>query len=163
MLLGEQVALQLLLERAVRTVVVRPALLVLDDLTLVVEVLLAERIEQGRHPVRLEPQRELELVGGQRLEVVRPIEPGRAVHRPAGGLHERDVLGLGDMARALEHDVLEQVREAGLARDLVLRADVVPQVDGDDRSEVILGHDDPQAVGQSVVAERDLGDGGGHE
>ena len=73
------------------------------------------------------------------------------------------MLRLGDMARALEHDVLEQVGEAGLARHLVLRADVVPEVDRDDRREVVLGHDDPQAVGQSVVAEGDLRDSGGHE
>ena len=46
MLRREEVALELLLERAVRPVVVRPALLVLDDLALVVEVLLAERVEQ---------------------------------------------------------------------------------------------------------------------
>ena len=104
----------------------------------------------------------MELVRRQRLEVVGAVEPGRAVHGPAGGLDERDVLGLGDVARALEHDVLEQVCEAGLARDLVLRADVVPQVDRDDGGQVVLGHDDPQAVGQALVAERDLGNGGGH-
>ena len=150
----EEVALELLLERAVRPVVVRPALLVLDDLALVVEVLLAERVEEGRHPVGLEPQGQLELVRRQRLEVVRPVEPGRAVHRPAGGLDERDVLGLGDVPRALEHDVLEEVGEAGLAGDLVLGPDVVPEVDRDDRGEVVLGHDDAQAVVEALVAER---------
>ena len=45
---------------------------------------------------------------------------------------------------------------------LVLRADVVPEVDRDDRGEVVLGDDDPQAVVETLVAERDLGDGGGH-
>ena len=162
MLGREEVGLELLLERAVRPVVVRPALLVLDDLALVVEVLLAERVEQGRHPVGLEPQGEVELVRRQGLEVVGPVEPGRAVHRAAGRLDEGDVLGLGDVARALEHDVLEQVGEARLARDLVLRADVVPEVDRDDRCEVILGDDDAQAVVETLVAERDVGDGGGH-
>ena len=106
----------LLVPRAVRPVVVRPALLVLDDLALVVEVLLAEGVEKRAHPVRLEPQRELELVRRHRLEVVRPVQPGRAVHRPAGGLDERDVLRLPDVRGALEHHVLEQVGEAGLAR-----------------------------------------------
>ena len=105
---------------------------------------------------------ELELVGRQRLEVVRPVEPGRAVHRAAGGLDERDVLGLGDVPRALEHDVLEEVGEAGLARDLVLRADVVPEVDRDDGREVVLGDDDAQAVGEALVAEDDLRNGGWH-
>jgi hypothetical protein len=158
----EELGLELLLERAVRTVVVRPALLVLDHLTLVVEVLLAERVEQRRHAIRLEPERELELVRWQGLEVVGPVEPGRAVHRAAGSLDERDVLRLSDVSRALEHHVLEEVGEAGLARDLVLRADVVPEVDGDDRGQVVLGDDDPQAVVEVLVAEHDLGDGGGH-
>src|SRR3954452_11307465 len=155
--------LELLLERAVRPVVVRPALLVLDDLTLVVEVLLAERIEQRRHPVGLEPEGELELVGGQRLEVVRPIQPGRSVHRAARGLDEGDVLRLRDVARTLEHDVLEQVGEARLARDLVLGPDVVPEVHRDDGSQVVLGDDDAQSVVEPLVAEGDLRDGDGHE
>ena len=72
------------------------------------------------------------------------------------------MLGLGDVARALEHHVLEQVGEARLARHFVLGADVVPEVHGDDRREMVLGDDDPQAVGETLVAERDFGDGGGH-
>ena len=155
-------ALELLLERTVRPVVVRPALLVLDDLALVVEVLLAERVEQGRHPVGLEPQRQVDLVCRQGLEVVGAVEPGRAVHRAAGGLDEGDVLGLGDVAGSLEHDVLEEVREPGLALHFVLRPDVVPEVDRDDRREVILGDDDPQAVVETLVAEHDVGDRRGH-
>ena len=48
--------------------------------------------------------------------------------------------------RALKHHVLEQVSEAGLARLFVLRADVVPDVNGDDRRRVILVQDHPQAI-----------------
>ena len=73
------------------------------------------------------------------------------------------MLGLGDMSRALEHDVLEEVGETGLARHLVLRADVVPEVHRDDRREMVLCDDDPQPVVEMVVAECDLGDGGRHE
>ena len=62
-------------------------------------------------------------------------------------------------ARALEHQVLEQVREAGLAGDLVLGADAVPDVHGDDGREMVLGDDQAQAVGQALVAERDTGRG----
>ena len=152
--------LQLFLPRAVGPVVVRPALLVLHDLALVVEVLLAERVEERGHAVRLEPQAEVELVRRQRFEVVGPIQPGRAVHRAAGSLDQRDVLGLGDVARALEHHVLEEVREPGLARLLVLGSDVVPDVDRNDRSEVVLGDDQAQAVGQPLIGEghgRDCG------
>ena len=103
--------------------------------------------------------RELELVRRHRLEVVGPVEPGRAVERAAGGLDERHVLGLPDVGRALEHHVLEQVREPGLARDLVLGADVVPDVHGHHGREVILRDDQAQAVGEALVGELDDGDG----
>ena len=65
----------------------------------------------------------------RRLAQAREIDPLALEDHPArvaGGQrrHARGVLGLGDVPRPLEHDVLEKVREAGLARDLVLRADV---------------------------------------
>ena len=72
-------------------------------------------------------------MAGQRLEVVRAVQRGRGVERPAGALHQAEVLALFDVRRALEHHVLEQVREAGLAGLLVLAADRVPQVDGHHR------------------------------
>jgi hypothetical protein len=156
------VGLELLLPRAVRSVVIRPPFLVLDHLALVVQVLLAQCIEQRCHPVRLEPQGELKLVGRHGLEVVGPIQPGRPVHGPAGRLDKRDVLGLRYVSGTLEHDVFEEVREAGLARNLVLRADRVPDVDRDDRREMVLGDDDAKAVGKALVAEHDLGNGRWH-
>jgi hypothetical protein len=39
---------------------------------------LIDAIEQESHAVRLEPERQLELIGGQILEVVGAVEPGRA-------------------------------------------------------------------------------------
>src|SRR5262245_51870084 len=48
--------------------------------------------------------------------------------------------------------------EAGLARDLVLRADVVPDVHGHDGCEMVLGDDQAQPVGQPRFRELDLGD-----
>jgi hypothetical protein len=60
---------------------------------------------------------------------------------------------------ALEHDVLEEMGEPGLADLLVLRADVVPDVDRDDRHEVVLGHDDAEPVRQARVGEIDPGHG----
>ena len=130
---------ELLVEGAVGPVVVALALLVLDHLALVVEVLLAQRVEQRRHPVGLQPQPELELVRRQRLEVVGAVEVGGGVVDAAGTLDDGHVLGLGDVARALEHEVLEQVREAGLARRFVARADGVPEVDGHHRREGMGG------------------------
>jgi hypothetical protein len=67
-----------------------------------------------------------------------------------------------DVFRTLEHHVLEQVRETGAPRPLVLRADVVRQVDVDDRRRVILRQDDPQPVrqGRHLVLQLRWPDGG---
>ena len=148
---------QLLVERAVGTVVVGLALLVLDHVTLVVEVLLAHGVEEGGHPVRLQPEAQLELVGGQRLEVVGAIEVRGRVADATGTLDDAEVLGLGDVPAALEHEVLEEVGEPGLAGLLVLGAHVVPEIDGHHGCHPVGGHDDPQAVGQRVLAEADVG------
>jgi hypothetical protein len=53
--------------------------------------------------------------------------------------------------RTLEHQVLEQVREAGASRHFVLRADVIPDVDGDNGKRVILVDQDVETVGQRVL------------
>ena len=49
---------------------------------------------------------------------------------------------------ALEHQMLEEMREAGFARRLVGRADLVPDHLRDDRRAVIRDHHDLQAVGK---------------
>jgi len=57
---------------------------------------------------------------------------------------------------AFEHQVLEEVRETGLARLLVLRADVVPEVHGHHRQLMIFVHDDIEAVVERALREGDL-------
>ena len=90
---------------------------------------------------------ELELVRRQRLEVVRAIEvvvPLRFV--AAGRLEQLEVRVAGHVLRALEHHVLEQVREAGAPGGLVGRTDVVPDVDRDERQAVIFREDHLEPV-----------------
>ena len=145
----------------IRNVVHALAPLVLDDVALVVEVLLRHRVEQIAHAVGLRPEHELERAGGNRLEIIRPIEIRRAVDTAlrdigAGALHERDVLAF-HVARAFEHHVLEQMGETGLAGLLVLRAHVVPKIDVRDRELVVLVQDDLKAVRESVGLEIDAG------
>ena len=56
--------------------------------------------------------------------------------------------------------MLEQMGEAGLAVGLVLRADIVPDRDRDDRRLAVLVDDDPEAVveGELLVGNVDLAD-----
>ncbi len=140
---------------AVRLVVDRPAALVLHDVALGVELLLRHRREQPAHAVGLEPERDRELVRRHGLEVVRAVEPGRPVQRPAGTLHELEVLVRRDVRRSLEEHVLEQVREAGASGALVRRADVIPEVDRDERRGVVFRQGDAEAIRKTIGLERD--------
>jgi hypothetical protein len=150
-----EMAEELLLPGAVGLVVVADPLLVLDNRALVVEVLLAERVEQRGQPVRLQPDGELQLMRRHGLEEVGAVQPGRAVHRPAGRLDQGDVLRLRDVPAALEHHVLEEMGEAGPAGLLVLAPDVVPDVHRDHRDQVVLADDEAEPVGKPLVGELD--------
>ena len=155
--LREHGCLQFFRRAAVGPVVVALTLLVLDDLPLVVEGFLAQGVEEGAHAVGLQPQDEFQMVAGDGLEVVGAVDPGGAVERPAGAGDEAEVLGFADVTGALEHHVLEEVGQPGLAGDLVAGADVVPDVDGCDGGERIGGHDEAQPVAELLVGETDRG------
>ncbi len=149
--LGVRQGGQLLERRAVRDVVVPLAALVLDDVPLVLHGLVVQGGQQGPHPVRLQPERELQLVGRHRLEVVGALEAGGAVEGAAGALDQLEVPVARYARRALEHQVLEEVSQAGTPLDFVARADVVPEADRGDRGQVVLGKHHAQAVGQPVL------------
>ena len=70
------------------------------------------------------------------------------------------------MLGAFEHQVLEQVRKAGASRALVLRADVIPDVDGHHRQLMVFVHDDVEAVVERALGIGDLhnqASGSGHQ
>ena len=90
------------------------------------------------------------------LEVVRAVEVRRAVHARGADFLKRPKVLVVVVLAAVEHQVLEQVGEAGLAGHLVLRADVIPNRDGDDRRLAVLVHDDAQAVVEIELVERNL-------
>ena len=153
-LVGEVLERELVadLERAaVGLVVDAEPPLFLHGVALVVEVRLGD-VERP-HAVGLEEEREIELVGGQDLVVERPILVGRPVHRAAVGEDEMRVLAGADVRGALEHHVLEEVREPGAALALVARADVVVDRDGEDRRRVIFRDDHAQPVLELGVGE----------
>ncbi len=152
---------ELLLRVAVRAVLDALPPLVAHDVLLVGELLAVDRVEQVAHPVGFNPQRELEPVRRDRLEVVRPVVVGGAVDaRRARAFEHLEVRVLRRVFRPLEHQVLEQVREAGPARGLVDRPDVIPEVHRHDRQPTVLAEDDLEAVRKRVLLElnpRDLG------
>jgi hypothetical protein len=130
--------------------------LVLDDVALAIDALRRHRVEQIRHAIGLEIERQFQRVRRHVLEVVGAIVVRRAVVVAAGALEQRVEHAFLDVLRSLEHQVLEQVREAGAAGLLVRRADVIPDVHRRHRHALVLVQDDREPVGQAELCVRDL-------
>ncbi len=155
--LGVEDRLQHLVHQAVGLVLSLP-LLVLDHAPLQVELLLVDGAHQVAHAVGLDEERGVERRDRDVLEVVGPVLVGGAVE--VGGperLERLDDVALHVLG-GLEHQVLEEVGEPGPARLLVLGADVVPDVDGDDGGLVVLVDHQRQPVLEDVAGGGDLGD-----
>src|SRR4026208_1984898 len=126
MLVSEVVVDQLLLDLAalaVRLVVNAEASLFLDRAALVVEVVLGNR--QALHAIGFEEEAEVELVGGEDLEVVGTIFVGGAVHAAAVIENEQEVFTRSNIFGAFEHHVFKEMREPGATLAFVARTNVV--------------------------------------
>jgi hypothetical protein len=134
------------------------ALLVLDHAALFVQGLLVDRAEQVAHAVRLHPQGHVQRRGRHVLEIIGAVGIGGAVLAGGADLLERVEEFARGVLRAVEHQVLEQMGEAGATGGFILAADVVPDVDRHDRCLAVGVHDHPQAVGQGefLVGDIDL-------
>jgi hypothetical protein len=109
--------------------------------------------QEMRHPVRFELHGDLDPIGCDVLEIDRLVAHGECVVVPpvaADGLAE----GLGaETRRPLEHHVLEQVRQARLAGDLVPAAHSVPDLEGDEGRLVILQEKNAKPVCEGLFAD----------
>ena len=112
-----------------------------------------------RHPVGLQADRHVEMVAVDHLEVVGEIGTGERVIHPAVLLDDVGELLGAVLFGAAELQVLDQVRDAGLAKTLVARSDLGEQVEGRHRGLVILQHQDFEPVGQGLGLDR-AGDAG---
>ena len=135
-----------LVEQPERRVLDAHPALFLHDFALGDERLLVD--PQRRHAIGFHPHHQRQVLRGNRLPEHRRVLVGVGVGLAADRRDDRGVLLGLDVARALEHQVLEEVREAGAARFLVLRADVIPELDVDDRRRLVLVQDDDHAVRQ---------------
>ena len=140
---------------SVGAVLVILAPLVEHHLALRLELLLRERRQEIPHAVRFHPQGALERTARHHLPVVRAVGAGRPV-QGATHLLERMEVAAVEMRRPFEHQVLEQVGEPGAAGLLVLRADVVPEVDRNDGAAAILVHDHVEPVVECLFLVGDL-------
>jgi hypothetical protein len=142
-------------ENGHRAETVRPVLVVLpplvqDHRALVRELGLGECGQQIAHAIGFHPQRELQRPGRNHFPVVGAVGVRGTVQRGAGAL-ERLEVSVVVVRRSLEHQVLEQVGEAGVPRLLVLRSDVIPDIDRDNRTVVIFVEKNVEPVLERVA------------
>ena len=114
----------------------------LDDLGVEGEVLDA---------VGFHVEEQLERGGGGPVGVGGEVVGGGGVVVAAGVVHGGVEFTFAVLLRAVEHHVLEEVREAGDAFVLVARADLVEGVEGDVGDGVVFLHEDGHAVGKGLL------------
>ena len=120
------------------------------------------RFDAGvEHPLALQPQAELELVGRQDLVIERAVVGGVGVVLATGVLDVLEEFAASDVLGAFEQQVLEEVGHAGALRVFVLGADVVHHGDGHDGGAVVFVQDDVEPVVEVVFLEFDGGPLGG--
>ena len=115
-----------------------------------IEVSLAQPSMQ--HAVGFHLQRPLQvgIAGGKGFEIIGAIKPGGGVghHRPP----RKFAIDIGIFRRALEQQVLQQVRHAGFAVVFVARAHQISDVDGGRGFARIGCQQHAQAIAQTIFA-----------
>ena len=131
--------------QAVRLIVAL-AFFVLHYAALFIESFLRDRAEHVSHAIGFHPQRHIKRRFWHVLEIVGAIKIGGAVH--IGGAHtfERLEVFVVVILAAVEHQVLKQMREAGFAAHFILGANVVPDIDRNNRRFSVFVHDKAQTV-----------------
>src|SRR5262249_54487184 len=120
--------------------------LVEDDVALVVELGLVDGVGDAGESVGLEPERSRQERRGREIDEQRAVLLGVGVGPAALFLDELVEEPVGCVRRALEHEVLEEVREAGLAALLVGGADPHPDRDRRLRRPVVDNAEDAEPV-----------------
>ena len=112
--------------------------------------------EQVPHPVRLDPEHQVELVRRDVGVVAGQVLAGVGVVATAVLLDEAGDLPAAVGGRALEHHVLEEVGQPGRAGPLVARAHPVEDLHRDDRVARVVLHEHPQPVVEGGLGHREL-------
>jgi len=160
--LGVEAGEEDLLGHAVGLVLHRLAALVLDHLALVLELLLGKGRKEPAHPVGLQEEGPVQVLGGDHLPVVGAVLGGGAVEAGAHLLQGAEEVA-GAVEGSLEHHVLEKVGQSRPSRPFVLASHVVPEVHRRLRETAVLVDDDGEAVGETVFFKGDAKEAGqGH-
>ena len=139
----------LLRQDAAGVIVDARAALFEDDLALGGDVVLGQ--PQIGHAVGLHPHDQRQPVLGDALEVGRRVMGGEGVVLAAIAGDELGKLARRDLFGALEHQMFEEMRDAGFALRLVGGPDLVPHHLRDNRRAAVGDDDHLHAVGKRCV------------
>ena len=117
-----------------------------DDVALGQHHLVAQH--EVRHAVRLDLHHQVQPIDRERLEVGGVIDTGEGVLRAAVARDDAREFARRQNLGALEHQMLEEMSDAGNADRLVGGADFVPDHLGGDRCDMVLHHHHLEAIGQ---------------
>ena len=131
-------------------------LFILHDAALGIELGLRDRAQQMAHPVRFQEQRAIERAGRHRLEIIGAVEPGRPVPVGRADILEPPEERPVGIFRSIEHQMLEQMGKARLARRFVARSDMIPDRHRHHRRLAIGMDDDTQPVLQPELLIRNI-------
>ena len=98
------------------------------------------------------------MVGGDGFVVVGEVVPGGGVVEAACVFGEAVHGFRRHVGRGLEHQVLEEVGKAGAAGRIILRADIVPDLNGNGGGGGIRHRIDPQAILKGALGVFEGGD-----
>ena len=156
MLRGKAQLLQFLPARSIRLIVDAPAPFVLNNVALRVEFDLRQCRQHATHAITFQPQRHRKLVRRHRLVIVGALEPRGSVQRSTSALHQLEMFVRLNVLRSLEQHVFKEMGESGAVQTFVGRPDVIPEIDGNNGSGVVLRQDHLETIGQGVALDRNL-------
>ena len=96
-------------------IIVALTFLILHHAALIIQLLLRNPAEQMPHAVAFEEQRPVQRAGGHGLKIIGTIKPCGAIKIGCANLLERFKKIARRIFRAVEHQMLKQMRKAGFA------------------------------------------------
>ena len=103
------------------------------------------------HAVGFKPEDAFEGVRGHGFKIIRDVVVRGAVEHAAGRIDQANVLHLSGVLRALEHHVLEKMREPAAAVRLQAKTNLIIDADRDEWRGTVRRRDHAQAVGERRV------------
>ena len=126
---------------------------------LVFQLFIIQGLQQKAHAVAFQPERQLQLIRGERFEIIGSIEIRGAVYIACSRcLEDLKVAVFRDVFRALKHHVFEQVRETSSSGTFVRRPYVIPEVDRHERQTVLFKQDHLKPVLEPVLFKVEIRD-----